>query len=82
MLDLILNVFFLFVGFVLGVWLDIKTKSRPKKPLVEKICFSREKNGKQDFVFMYFCPNCTTKVRADFKHCYECGCGLDWRNEE
>ena len=52
-------------------------KQVPKKLIVKKECFARAKDGRQDFVFMYFCPNCNTKVRVDFKHCYECGQKLD-----
>lgn len=77
-LDLFVYLYFLFSGLCIGVWSNMEIKKRPKKPLVKKECFSRAKNGKQDFVIMYFCPNCTEKLRADFKYCYECGQKLDW----
>lgn len=47
---------------------DGKRDSEPKKPFVDANNF-------------YKCPCCHTVLRNTYKFCYECGCALDWSDE-
>ena len=74
MLDLFLYVFFWLAGFCTGVWLDVKVKKRPKKPICKEEFTEGGWIGK--------CLRCGSDCNDVMNYCDQCGCELDWRNEE
>ena len=74
MIDLFLYVFFWFTGFTIGIWLDVKVKKRPKKPIYIEEFTEGGYIGK--------CPVCGSDCNDVMNYCDQCGQSLDWRNEE
>jgi hypothetical protein len=57
-------------------------KQIPQKPLIKSsICYSKSKDGEENYAHNYHCPLCDAKVNGEKHHCV-CGQALDWSDAE